>query len=93
MKKTIRKTGILFIAAVFLLCASIFTATAQNQSQDTLKEIIASMPGVSGVERLKTDQFKDKYLLFVEQPIDHKNPDLGSFKQRVFVMNAGLDKP
>lgn len=93
MKKTIRKIGILFIAAGFLLCASFSTATAQNQSQDTLKELISSIPGISEVERLKTDQFKDKYLLFVEQPIDHKNPDLGSFKQRVFVMNAGLDKP
>jgi len=103
MKRTLRQLAILFLVAGYVLCAMPQTIYAQAglypvqqaiaKADDTLRQIISALPGVSGVERLKTDQFKDKYVLLVEQPLDHKNPSAGSFKQRVFVMNIDKSKP
>ncbi len=62
-------------------------------AQDTLISRIENLPGVSGVTRLAAKDFKDKYVLYVEQPLDHSNPALGTFKQRVFVMNVSFDRP
>ncbi|MCK9628444.1 MAG: aminopeptidase [Bacteroidales bacterium] len=92
MKTTLRQIAILFIVTGSVLCTSVQQNYAQNTC-DTLKETISSLPGVSKVERLKSEAFKDKYVLFVEQPLDHKNPAAGTFKQRVFVMNVGMDRP
>ncbi|MEA5004937.1 MAG: S28 family serine protease [Rikenellaceae bacterium] len=92
MKTTLRQIAILFIVTGSVLCTSVQQNYAQNTC-DTLKETISSLSGVSRVERLRTDKFKDKYVLFVEQPLDHKNPTAGTFLQRVFVMNVGKDRP
>jgi len=92
MKTTFRQIAILFIVTGTLLCTNVQFNYGQN-TNDTLKETISSLPGVSKVERLKSEVFKDKYVLFVEQPLDHKNSAAGTFKQRVFVMNVGMDRP
>jgi hypothetical protein len=91
MKRTLKQTAILILTTGFVLCVSFNTILAQEK--DTLMHKIASLPGISNVERLRTDEFKDKYVLRIEQPLDHNNPAVGSFKQRVFVMNIGPDKP
>jgi len=92
MKTTFRQIAILFIVTGSVLCTNVQLNYGRN-TNDTLKETISSLPGVSKVERLKSEAFKDKYVLFVEQPLDHKNPTAGTFKQRVFVMNVGMDRP
>lgn len=66
---------------------------AKTLVQDTLISRIEQLPGVSGVSRLPAKEFNDKYVLYVEQPLDHTNPQLGTFKQRVFVMNVSFDRP
>lgn len=64
-----------------------------SEVQDTLISRIEQLPGVSGVSRIPAKDFNDKYVLYVEQPIDHNNPALGTFKQRVYVMNVSFDRP
>ncbi|MBP6365485.1 MAG: aminopeptidase, partial [Bacteroidales bacterium] len=54
---------------------------------------IEKLPSVKDVKRLASKDFKDKYVLYIEQPVSHKDPSLGKFRQRVFVMHAGLDRP
>ena len=39
------------------------------------------------------NKFINKYVFFITQPIDHKNPKKGTFKQMVVVAFAGWDKP
>ena len=68
-------------------------AFAAVSSQDTIIARLQTLPGVSGVERLQSDTFNDKYVLYVEQPLDHKNPAAGTFKQRVFMMNVSFVRP
>lgn len=82
MKKTFFLTLILFIS---------FIATAQAVS---LKEKLESFPQIKSVTELPTDTlFSHKYLLMVEQPIDHEHPEKGTFTQRVFLSHLGYDNP
>ena len=37
--------------------------------------------------------YQDYYELYFTQPLDHENPDAGTFKQRVLLGNHALDKP
>ena len=49
---------------------------------------------MSKVEKLEnTAGFAEKYLLSINQPLDHQNPNKGSFLQRVFVMHKGHERP
>lgn len=59
-----------------------------------LYDLLKNLPNVKSVEELKTnDFFQEKYLLLFEQPIDHKNPESGTFNQRVFVLHKSKDAP
>ena len=89
MKLKINLTPI--VATILLFFAA--PAFAAVTSQDTIIARLQALPGVSGIEKLQSQAFDDKYLLYVEQPIDHKNPAAGTFKQRVFLMNISFDRP
>ncbi len=40
-----------------------------------------------------TAHFKNAYTLYIDQPIDHHNPSLGTFKQRVFLSHYDRKAP
>ncbi len=88
-KRTSGIISVLLFLAVFLLS----NKSVLSAQTDSLLIKIASLPNVSEVHRLKTDQFSDKFVLFYEQPLDHHNQSAGTFKQRVFVMKAGENRP
>lgn len=54
---------------------------------------IAALPGVSDVQPLKSTLFAEKYVFFIEQQLDAKNPTAGKFLQRVVVCHRGYDRP
>ncbi len=58
------------------------------------KKLLA-LPDVSDIRQLvvDTNNFSEKYVLFVEQPLDPTNSEAGTFKQRVIVSHKGFDKP
>ncbi|MCD4681789.1 MAG: aminopeptidase [Bacteroidales bacterium] len=39
------------------------------------------------------DFFTEKYLLLIQQPVDHNNPDSNQFSQRVFLSHLDFDNP
>lgn len=93
-----------FILSAVVLCAlitgSATTVSAQLQGKlDSIATLYKSqIPTVSGVKSLEVSDkmenpFKEKYVLFVEQPIDHSNPAKGTYKQRVIVMVADYSAP
>ncbi len=79
--------------------------TAENKiltSEDLLKlnhfPQGESYAQISDIQPLKIgdqlkDKIKSKFVFYVTQPIDHKNPSLGDFKQMVVVAFAGWDRP
>lgn len=53
---------------------------------------------VSGIKQLEIgERFKDlyseKYQLFIEQPIDHSDPTVGTFQQKVILFHIGYENP
>lgn len=54
---------------------------------------LAVLPGVSQVEPLKSNHFAEKYVFFIQQQLDPKNPAAGSFEQRVVLCHRGYDRP
>ncbi|MDD2419345.1 MAG: S28 family serine protease [Bacteroidales bacterium] len=62
-------------------------------SNDTLIDRLHALPGVTDVKRLPARDFNDKYVLYIEQPLDHSNVQAGTFRQRVFLMNVSFDRP
>ena len=86
------KTSLTSVLAALLLFSAM-PAFAAITYQDTIISRLQAMPSISGVERLQSQTFDNKYLLYVEQPVDHKNPAAGTFKQRVYLMNVSFDRP
>jgi hypothetical protein len=68
--------------------------TGCNQHTQSLKEKLQNLKGVVEVNTIETDTvFNEQYEVYFEQPIDHKNPSAGTFKQRVIVSHVDFNKP
>ena len=64
-------------------------------SQDTITPLYDYISGL-GVKFEKMENkgpWEEKYLLYIPQPIDHHNPETGTFLQRVFVMHKDKSAP
>lgn len=78
------------ISLSFLLAvASIFCAI--GSSAQSLSEQFEALPSVKKVEVLDKGTFKEKYLLWFEQPVCYTDSSQGVFLQRVFVGNICRD--
>ncbi len=78
-----------------LIAALLFSFFAHAQKPiSSIKGELAYLQGVQSVEILKCDTFfLEKYLVRVEQPVNHKKKNRGIFTQRVFVGFKGRTKP
>lgn len=88
------RTTILF-KSLFLWVALLLLS---NISFAQLIQKLQQLEGVSKVQKLEIGPkmktpFKEKVVMFVEQPIDHSNPSVGTFKQRVIVALADYNAP
>jgi len=64
------------------------------QSQKDLKSEIESLPGIISVEQIETDsEYHSAYKIFIEQPVDHKNPDGKKFKQKFYLSHKDYSLP
>ena len=75
-----------FLIFVLMTCLSV-------SAQTTLKEKLQALPEISEIVPLEKGEFGEKYLVYFTQPIDHQNPSLGTFKQRVFVSHLNFKNP
>ncbi len=80
----------IFFAA--LLIAT--TAAAQTQPISSVRGELEKLPGVSEVKPLRCDTFfLEKYLVRVNQAVDHNKKNGREFSQRVFVGFRGRTRP
>lgn len=60
----------------------------------SLEVFLKAQPEIKSVEKIEGNEFfNSTYKIMVEQAIDHSNPEKGTFTQRVFVADKGIDKP
>ncbi len=70
-----------------------FLCTLAALAQGGLEERLAALEGISGVERLESDVYTEKYLVRITQQVDPQDASKGTFTQRVVVGHAGFDRP
>lgn len=75
----------------FLFVLSIGIAACSQPP--TLEESLRQIPNVT-VEKITGDTtYADYYELYFTQPLDHENPEAGTFKQRVLLGHHAVEKP
>ena len=76
-----------------LLLLSFLCTLAAFAAPGELKEKLAALKGITSIEQLESDVYPEKYLVRINQPVDPKNPEAGTFTQRVVVGHVGFDRP
>jgi len=69
-----------FVIGILLFCSfPLFT-------QSDLKTTLESLPGIISVEQIQPDsEYVEAFKIFIEQPVDHKNPEGEKFKQKFYL--------
>ncbi|MFI3314706.1 MAG: S28 family serine protease [Rikenellaceae bacterium] len=69
------------------------SSSTEQENSSSIYELLKSEKDIVAVEKLESKLFEEKYLVRIEQPIDHKNPELGTFTQRFVVAHTDYNKP
>ncbi|WP_297091619.1 S28 family serine protease [uncultured Draconibacterium sp.] len=78
----------------FIVLLSLLLLSAMAISQNTLRVFLENQPEIKSIEQLAcTSFFTEKYKVMLEQPLDHRHPDKGTFLQRVIIADKGPDRP
>lgn len=76
-----------------LLVLLLLLSPAGLSAQTDLQQKIGALPGVAELKSLETVGFAEKQVAYFTQPLDHRHPERGSFRQRVIVSHVGFDRP
>ena len=76
-----------------LLLFVLLSASASSFAQTVLEQKINAISAIKEIRPLETSEFSEKYVTYFTQPLDHRHPEKGSFRQRVIVSHAGFDRP
>ena len=70
--------------AAFLLFALLFVSAAAPAQTD-LQQKLGRISAITETRPLESTRFSEKYVTYFTQPLDHRRPEKGSFRQRVIV--------
>ena len=76
-----------------LLLFVLLSASTSSFAQTVLEQKINAISAIKEIRPLETSEFSEKYVTYFTQPLDHRHPEKGSFRQRVIVSHAGFDRP
>ena len=76
-----------------LLFFVLLSASASSFAQTVLEQKINAISAIKEIRPLETSEFSEKYVTYFTQPLDHRHPEKGSFRQRVIVSHVGFDRP
>lgn len=76
-----------------LLLFVLLSASASSFAQTVLEQKINAISTIKEIRPLETSEFSEKYVTYFTQPLDHRHPEKGSFRQRVIVSHVGFDRP
>ena len=76
-----------------LLLFALLSASVSSFAQTVLEQKISAISAIKEIRPLETSEFSEKYVTYFTQPLDHRHPEKGSFRQRVIVSHIGFDRP
>ena len=83
----------MYIRYAALLLFVLLSASASSFAQTVLEQKINAIFAIKEIRPLETSEFSEKYVTYFIQPLDHRHPEKGSFRQRVIVSHVGFDRP
>ena len=87
--KLSKYTYLLIILILVVSCKTVTPVVSYPEKSTFAK--LAAIPNVVSIEKRETvSHFDENYEIWFEQPIDHNNPERGTFRQRVFL---GFENP
>nr|NQU89488.1 peptidase [Bacteroidota bacterium] len=86
------RSGYFYLFIVGFLAAQ--SVLSQSKPISSIKGELENLQGVNSVVTLKCDTFfLEKYLVKIDQPVDHRKKSGPSFSQRVYIGFKGRNKP
>lgn len=76
-----------------LLLFVLLSASTSSFAQTVLEQKISAISAIKEIRPLETSEFSEKYVTYFTQPLNHRHPEKGSFRQRVIVSHVGFDRP
>ena len=76
-----------------LLWLALLCVVTTWAAPDELRQKLAALQGISGIEKLESEVYPEKYLVRITQQVDPTNPAAGTFTQRVVIGHVGFDRP
>ena len=101
MKKTLKLWMLLVIALSIASCSDnsdspvVYTTIEEALVSNGLFSDIKENPDKKAMERKKKGEldYLSQYSMFIEQPVNHNQPDADKFKKKVSIMFRGFDRP
>ncbi len=93
MKFLFKNILFLYFFSFFLLLNSCFLIKNKNEDVKSIEKILSKIQDIQFSKTSNLYGYQSSYLLLIKQPIDHNNPELGYFKQRVWVSHLDFDRP
>lgn len=92
MRKTLRWV---LATAVLIGTGSVGTvsAGAATQGETDIKDKLLAIEGMSLIEEKPAEEDYRYFVLNYEQPVDHRKPNKGTFKQRISILHKSEDRP
>lgn len=76
-----------------LLAIVLLVVSIPLSAQTELQKKIGAIAAITETKPLQATAFAEKYVTYFTQPLDHRNPEKGTFRQRVIVSHVGFDRP
>lgn len=78
---------------VALLSIALSVVSIPLLAQTELQKKIGVITAITESKPLQTTEFAEKCVTYFTQPLDHRQPEKGTFRQRVIVSHVGFDRP
>ena len=78
---------------IFLLLTILITSCNQEKTPKSFTKVLNEFGNVKIIDTIQDSLFQKTYTVMLQQPLDHENPDAGSFQQRVTFSHKGFDRP
>ena len=81
------------VEGVGSLLFALLSVSAAAPAQTDLQQKLGRISTITETRPLESTRFSEKYVTYFTQPLDHRRPEKGSFRQRVIVSHVGFDRP
>ncbi|MDY0989526.1 S28 family serine protease [Flavobacterium sp. CFBP9031] len=88
-----RKT---FITTLLFFCLNYFAAAAQElqETSTNLQQRLNELFPKASITRIENlEHYTETYQLILDEPLDHKHPEKGTFQHYIYLSHLGFDRP